>query len=103
MKFEWFIIVLISFSFLSFQENSSREQLIKNRLQEKLIKFKNQKLEDCEISILKKANAQVDSILLAKARHQTVDQIKKPPVPIKPNRPDLKLPKDTSPIAPIIE
>lgn len=56
----------------------------------------------CENDVLAAAAAIVDSTLIATAR-LAANRANKPPRPIKPGQPRVEIPKDTTPIAPLID
>jgi len=56
----------------------------------------------CEKDVMEAAAAIVDSTLIATAR-LAANRANKPPRPIKPGQPRVKILKDTTPIAPLID
>lgn len=56
----------------------------------------------CENDVLEAAGAIVDSTLIATAR-RAANRANKPPRPIKPGQPQVVIPKDTTPVAPLID
>ena len=76
---------------------------MQNKLQEKIDRYKANQLKMCRRKILKEANKQVDSMLIAQAKMQTIDTIAKPPLPIKPIKPVIKQATDVGDIKPVLE
>lgn len=56
----------------------------------------------CDESVLEAAAAIVDSTLIATAR-LAANRANKPPRPVKPGQPRVEIPKDTTPVAPLID
>jgi len=59
------------------------------------------KRERCRTEALEQAAAIVDSILIARAK-ASKDTITKPPRPVKPERPEILAPADSTPIRPFL-
>jgi len=81
----------------------SLQQLIDESLQEKLDKYTLAVERKCASTIRKRAEEIVDSLLMQEARVKTVDTFKRPPIPTKPDRPEVKPPKDTTDVKPLFE
>jgi hypothetical protein len=79
----------------------TKKQLMDEALQEKLDKYTAIQIEKCNKKIFNRAQAIVDSILLKEAQEKTIDTFERPPKPLKPNRPALKVPKDTTAVGPL--
>ena len=97
--------ILLTLLFTAFQDSEmmTKEQFVEKHLNEKLQKYKNDKAKKCRQKAIDKANEIVDSILIAQARNIRIDTVQRPPKPIKPNRPNILTPNDTTPIRPVIE
>ena len=80
----------------------TKEQLRQERLQKRLAEFQKSVEENCREDIMQRASEVVDSILIARAKASR-DTIAKPPRPDRPQRPALRSPKDSTPIAPLLK
>ena len=56
----------------------------------------------CTTKVLERAGELVDSTLIARAKLQVKEIVTKPEIPFRPDRPEVKLPKDSTPVIPII-
>ena len=81
----------------------TKKQLMEEALQKKLDDFANAVERKCASVIRTRAEEIVDSLLLLEAQVKTVDTFKRPPTPIKPERPEIKPAKDTADIRPLFE
>ena len=81
------------------KDNAVREQVIQEKVEERVERYKIEKLNSCRQKVLKRAGAIVDSILLVEARLKR-DTLGKPPIPDKPVLPEIVPIKDTLPIRP---
>lgn len=81
----------------------TKKQLMDEALQKKMNDFTRAVERKCEINIQKRAEEIVDSLLLQEAKIKTVDTFKRPPVPTKPTKPEIKPAKDTTEIKPLFE
>ncbi len=75
--------------------------MIREKVASRIAKFEKTTVEKCTRDILERAGEMVDSILIARARLQVQEIIPKPDIPFRPERPEIKLPKDTTAIVPI--
>ena len=91
--------------FTAFQDSEmmTKEQFIQMHLNEKLQKYKSDSGKKCRQKAIDQATQIVDSILIAQARNIRIDTVQRPPKPIKPTRPNILTPNDTTPIRPVIE
>lgn len=83
-------------------DQGDRPAMIQELVGKKINEFRIKKLRACYEEIEIEASKKADSILIEKAR-LAKEQLIKPDVPEKPAIPELKLPFDTSPVAPIIQ
>ncbi len=81
------------------KDNAVREQVIQQQVEERVERYKIEKLNSCRQKVLKRAGVIVDSILLVEARLKR-DTSGKPPIPDKPELPNIVPIKDTLPIRP---
>ena len=51
---------------------------------------------------MERASELVDSILIVRARAMTIDTFQKPPIPIRPLRPEVPVIEDTTAIEPLL-
>lgn len=72
-------------------------------VEQKLMERQQQKMKDCKQNALIIAEKRVDSILLADAKLIKVDTANKPVIPIKPEIPEILVPKDSTPVEPLFE
>lgn len=86
----------------SAKEIPTKGQLIREVLAERLAEFRSIEEAKCQQKILEKAGELVDSTLIALARLQAKDIVPKPIIPYRPDRPEIKVPKDTTPVQPIL-
>lgn len=97
------LLVFIFLCCTSFQKVVTHEELVENKLQEKINRYKADQLKICRRKMLKEAIEKVDSMLIAQAKMQTIDTVAKPPLPIKPNKPFIKQPKETGEVKPVLD
>jgi len=76
---------------------------IRESVDEKLNIFRDVETKRCLQRMMDRAGAMADSILMAESRMRGVDTIVRPPIPGRPNRPEVLLPKDSTPLAPLLE
>ena len=97
--------ILFILLFTAFQdvEMMTKEQFIQMHLNEKFQKYKRDNERKCRKKAIEQATQIVDSILISQARNIRIDTVQRPPKPIKPNRPNILSPNDTTPIRPVIE
>ncbi len=92
--------------FSSFQEEKE-EVVPKDRIREavnqKLDQLRDIETKRCLQRMMDKAGAIADSILMAESRMRGADTIVRPPIPGRPNRPEVLLPKDSTPLAPLLD
>jgi hypothetical protein len=97
------IIVIISC--FGFQKDKSKEAkiqaLIDSKVAEKVETYRIKRWAKCRERVLKRAGVLADSIIMAKAKSTTIiDNTARPTPPDRPTRPPIKLPADTTPVAP---
>ena len=80
----------------------SKETLIQNKLQERIDRFRSNKLKNCRKNAYDRATEIVDSTLIARAKTERLNKVNRPEKPEKPSRPDALSPKDTSALKPLI-
>ena len=97
--------ILLTLLFTAFQDSEmmTKEQFVQIHLNEKLQKYKIEKAKKCRQKAIDQATQIVDSILISQARNIRIDTVQRPPKPIKPSRPNILSPNDTTPIRPVIE
>lgn len=79
----------------------TKNDLIAATVQERIDNFIQVRKKKCVDDRLADAILRVDSILIARAKSQR-DTFDKPPKPFKPDRPEILILEDTTPIAPIL-
>lgn len=96
-----FVLLFASVFLFSAKELPTKGQMIRERVEERLEKFRDKRLEICTNKVMDRAGEIADSTLIARAKLQVQEVIEKPDIPYRPDRPEIKLPKDTTPILPI--
>lgn len=79
----------------------TKEQVIQERVQERLDRWKADMIKSCVRDIEERAVALVDSTIIANAKANR-DTAGVPPVPGRPVRPDFIPPEDTTPVKPFL-
>lgn len=77
------------------------DALIQQTIKERLANYRKVRLEQCREKILAEATRQADSIMILEALLST-DSINRPPKPTRPERPEIKLLDDTTPVRPLL-
>lgn len=95
-----FLICLFFFCNACHDKEALRQAMIEKIVKEKVDSYKRKKTTTCNKTILEEAVEIADSIMIHTALHQ-VDTSSEITRPIKPVRPDILLPVDTSPIRPL--
>lgn len=98
-------LALITLAFCACEEDQSSElkqQLIAEKVEERVQRLMDNKRIRCREELLENANQRVDSILIARAKANK-DTIAKPPKPFKPDQPDAFLLEDTFAIVPLLK
>ena len=98
----YLLCILVTLLLFSTKGVPTKEELIREAVAEKLAQYREREEEKCTIKVLERAGELVDSILIARAKLQVKDIVPKPEIPFRPVRPEVKLPKDTTPVLPII-
>ena len=98
------IILLIASS--GFQKSKSKEAeiqaLIDAKVEEKIDKYRQRNLKKCRDRILERASELADSIILSTAINTAIiDSVSRPVPPERPDRPVVRSPIDTTPVAPL--
>ena len=99
------LVCLLILSAQKDQDNSSIEEQIEQKIAEELKVYKKIKKRRCREKVLKRAHALVDSSLIARAKLSKMnDTLMKPPKPIKPVKPEIITPPDSTEIlAPLLD
>lgn len=77
------------------------EALIQEELKKRVEDYRLVVMQQCRERALLKASSLADSILITEARLSR-DTLGRPPKPIKPEKPEIKLPKDSLPVQPLL-
>lgn len=95
------IIVFIVISFLvACKKDDGKQQLIDFEVRNAVESFRFKQRNQCQIAALDSANKLVDSMIVA--RNTQVDTALFSGKPIKPTKPVIKSPLDTTPVVPIL-
>ena len=99
------LLTILAMSCDGFQNHKAKEaaieKLIKAQVAEKVEDFRKKRLEICRERVLTRASEMADSIVMATAINRTiVDSVPRPVPPPRPQRPPIKPPQDTTPVAP---
>jgi hypothetical protein len=104
----WCIVLCgIWWTFSAFQKEEelkpqvTKDDLISAAVQDRIKIFTKNRKRICAEERLADAVFRVDSILIQRAKAQR-DTVSKPPKPFKPDRPEILILEDTTPIAPIL-
>lgn len=79
-----------------------RKTFIQQKVEERLADHRKIRIAACRDRYLQDATKLVDSLLIERARMEK-DTIGKPPKPVKPTRPHLLSPLDSTPVKPLFE
>lgn len=90
MKIAYLICISLVLGSISCSKKVTQEELISAALELRLEQWKKEELEKCKIKSLDKAEAYVDSFLIAISLSMKLDTIPKPGKPIKPEKPIFK-------------
>ena len=83
-------IGLICFTLVACDNRISQEELIEGAVAIKVQQWRDAQLEHCRAQAMSRAEAYVDSFLLANSLESSLDTISKPDKPIKPPKPVFK-------------
>ncbi|HMQ49739.1 MAG TPA: hypothetical protein PKA00_19860 [Saprospiraceae bacterium] len=83
------------------RDQAAVEKAIAEEVNKRLAEFQKVRMDMCREETYKEAGRRADSILIARARLEK-DSFQKPPKPIKPEKPAIKLLDDTLSLKPII-
>lgn len=78
------------------------QRMMDERIEKRISEFVTKEKERCLEKIMVEAALAADSSLRANPILILLDSLHRPPVPSKPNRPPLELPRDSIQIAPIV-
>lgn len=80
----------------------TKQDVMNERIGRKVVNWHKTYDKKCGTDVLDAAAAIVDSTLIATAR-LAANRANKPPRPVKPGQPRVEIPKDTTPVAPLID
>lgn len=80
-----------------------RLERIEKAVNDKFTLRRAERINQCKEDAIKIAEQRVDSILIAQAKLTKVDTTGRPIKPIKPNLPEITLPKDSTDVKPLFE
>ncbi len=92
--------------FPSFQEEEVvvPKDRIREAVDEKLDLIRKSETKRCLKKMMERAGALADSTLMAASRmSESIDTVERPAIPGRPNRPEVLLPKDSTPLAPLLD
>ena len=95
MKNKCFVILLFMLVWLSCGKRVTQEDLIREAVELKINQWQLSERNSCRARAMVKAEAYVDSFLLANSLNSKLDTIPKPPKPQKPEKPVFKEKPDT--------
>ena len=111
-RYYWFLFPLIAAVVLlstAFQESPQDKRaleiqaLINAEIAERVSKYRKSRMDRCRRNIMKEANRQADSMMIAKVKTlQLIDTLTRPDRKERPILPELLNPIDTSPAAPLL-
>ena len=100
-----FFVLMLTFSFMMSCERPAEidiDQVIEEKVQDRLRNFKTVLDRNCMEKVYEDAGKIADSIILEYAR-QKRDTSQRPPRPIRPEQPELKVLEDTLHLAPLFD
>lgn len=80
---------------------ASEETLIQAYLDERVTEYRRIRQEICRQSVLEESMRRADSIIALQAR-LAKDTLLRPPIPVKPTKPEILHPKDTLAVKPFL-
>ena len=95
MKNRSFVIFLCILGLLSCGKRVTQEEIIREAVELKIKQWQLSERNSCRARAMAKAEAYVDSFLLANSLNTKLDTIPKPPKPVKPEKPIFKEKPDT--------
>ena len=95
-----FIILPVLFLLNACKEETNKQILIDQEVSNAVMSFRLKRLRECRMVALDSANKIVDSIIIA--RNTMIDSSVFSGKPIKPLKPVIKSPLDTTPVVPIL-
>jgi hypothetical protein len=95
MRKTWLLLFLMVMGFASCGKRVSQEDLIQEAVALKLQQWRLSERNSCRDRAMAKAEAYVDSFLLANSLKTQLDTIPKPPKPVKPAKPPFKTKPDS--------
>ncbi len=99
------LLILSCLILMSCQKDDDRilaQRKIDQQISDRLNVFINLEKKRCEVKIMEEANRIADSILRESPVFIMLDSLQRPPVPLKPIRPEFEKRKDSIRIVPII-
>ena len=105
MKKEWLLVFVAGLAFLifpAFQEEPPKDR-IQEEVEKKVKRYRETEMKRCRKKMFEQAALMADSILMVRSRSKAIDTLVKPPIPARPNRPEILYPKDSTPLAPFLE
>jgi len=90
MKNKSLVILLFMLGLLSCGKRVTQDEIIREAVQLKIDQWQLSERNSCKARAMAKAEAYVDSFLLANSLNTKLDTIPKPPKPMKPEKPFFK-------------
>lgn len=98
-----FLFVVVGFLLVAQAAPKTKEDLIAEAIQAKVDQYIKTTESKCEKKVQKRAAQIVDSLLLQVAQMKTVDKFDRPAKPTKPQRPSVRVAKDTTVVKPLFD
>ncbi|MEL6864418.1 MAG: hypothetical protein AAFP19_08370 [Bacteroidota bacterium] len=96
-------LLFLSLSAFQQRERSPEElAIIEKAIEERVASFVLKRRRECRAKLLDRANAIVDSTLIANAKLAALDSFARPPKPLKPFQPEVKEIGVATPIRPLL-
>lgn len=84
----------------AFSQKNNIKAEIRERVDRKVVQFIEQRKQDCLERAHREAKRRVDSLLKSMAQSRSLDTFRRPDKPIRPPRPEVEFPSDSSSIRP---
>ncbi len=97
-----FLVVLLASTSGRTQQGKIKPE-VQDYIDRKVREYAERKKTECLERARKEAAHRVDSLLKAMARKHSLDTVRRPDLPSRPRRPDVKFPRDTRPIRPFLD